>query len=64
MGKKVMKTKAPVVVKEPKPNKKELISNMTYLSLGKASWESIYNFLEAEEPKELEEEATSDSTSK
>lgn len=63
-GKKVKKAKAPLIVKEPKPNKKGLILDTTCLSLGKESWESIYNLLEVEEPKELEEEATTDSTSK
>ena len=33
--------------------------------MGRASWESIYNLLEAEEPKEIEEEkGTTDSTQK
>lgn len=64
MGKKVKKAKAPVVVKEPEPSKKGLISDTTCLDLGKASWESIYNLLEAEEVEELEEEATANSTRK
>ena len=64
MGKKVKIAKAPVVVKEPEPNKKGLISDTTCLGLGKSSWESIYNLLEAEEPEELKVEATRYSTSK
>eukprot|EP00253_Pinus_taeda_P020500 PITA_20500 len=55
MGKRVKKSKAPIVAKE-EPNKKGLISDNDCLDLDKASWESIYNFLEVEEPEELEEE--------
>ena len=61
MGKKVKKAKAPVVVKEPEPINKWLISDTTCLGLGKSSWESIYNLIEVEEPEEMEEEATADS---
>lgn len=64
MGKKAKKAKAPVIAKEPELNKKGLISDTTCLNLGNASWESIYNLIEVEEPEELEEEAMVDSTSK
>ena len=64
MGKKSKKAKATLVAKEPGPSKKGLISDTTCLGLGNASWERIYNLIEAEEPEELEEEATADSTNK
>ena len=64
MGKKSKKAKATPVAKEPKLSKKGLMLDTTCLGLGNASWESIYNLIEAEEPEELEEEATVDSTSK
>lgn len=45
--------------------KKVLIADTTCLGLGKASWESIYNLLEAEDPEEIEEEKeTTDSIDK
>jgi len=37
---------------------------MTCLGLENISWESIYNLIEVEEPEELEEEVTVDSTNK
>lgn len=49
---------------DPGPSKKGLISDTTCLGLGNTSWQSIYNLIEAEEPKEIEEEAIADSTSK
>ena len=39
-----------------------LIADTTYLGLGKISWEGIYALLEAENPTEIEEEATTDGT--
>jgi len=64
MMKKSKKPKAPVITKE-EPVKRIFISDTTYLSLGKASWEIIYNILEAENPEEIEEEkGTTDSTNK
>lgn len=45
--------------------KKVLIADTFYLSLGQASWESIYNLLEADDLEEIEEEkGTMDSTNK
>lgn len=49
---------------DPGPSKKGLISDTTCLGLGNTSWQSIYNLIEAEEPKETEEEVTADSTNK
>lgn len=63
MTNKVKKPKAPVIAKE-EPAKNVLIYDTTYLGLGQASWENIYNLLEAEDPEELKEEAIADSTSK
>jgi len=63
MTKKAKKEKAPVVAKEELV-KKILISDTTYLGLGQASWESIYNFMEVEDPKEIEEETTRYGTDK
>lgn len=46
-------------------SEKGIDSDTTCLGLGKASWESIYNLLEAEDPEEIEEEkGTTDSTNK
>ena len=39
-----------------------LVSDTTCLGLGKILWEGIYALLEAEDPKEIEEEATTDGT--
>jgi len=39
-----------------------LVSYSTCQGLGKISWEGIYDFLEGENPKEIEEEATTDGT--
>ena len=55
MMKKSKKPKAPVIAKE-EPVKKALTTDTTCLGLGKASWESIYNLLEAEDLEEIEEE--------
>lgn len=63
MMKKSKKPKVPVIAKE-EPVKNVLIVDTTYLGLGKASWESIYNLLEAEDPEEIEELGTTDSTNK
>ena len=64
IGKKSKKAKATPATKELGPGKKELISYTTCLGLGNISWESIYNLIEADEPEELSEEATIDSTNK
>lgn len=64
MTKKTKKAKVPIITKD-EPVKKVLIADTTYLGLGKASWESIYNLLEAQDPTEIEEErGTADSTDK
>lgn len=65
MGKKSKKSAivAPLV-KDLGPRKKGLILDMTCLGLGNTIWESVYNLIEAEEPGELLEEATTDSTNK
>ena len=55
MTKKSKKPKVPVLAKE-EPVKKVLIADTTCLNLSKASWESIYNLLEAEDPEEIKEE--------
>ena len=59
MLKKSKKIKIIVLTKE-EPVKKGSIRDTTYASLGKASWESIYNLLEAEDPEEIEEEKGED----
>ena len=71
MGKKSKKfvaTAAPTATvqptNDPGPGKKGLISDTTCLGLGNTSWQSIYNLIEAEEPEEVSEEATADSTNK
>lgn len=64
MGKKSKKPTATPASKEPRQSKKGLISDTTCLSLGNTSWESIYNLIEAKEPKEISKEATVDSTNK
>ena len=46
------------------PSKKGLISDTTPLGLGNTSWQRIYNLIEVEEPEEVSEEATADSTNK
>ena len=63
MTNKSKKPKAPIIAKE-EPTKKVLTSDTTCFGLGKASWESIYNLLEAEDPEELEVEATADGMNK
>lgn len=55
MSKKSKKVKILVLTKE-EPVKKVLIGDTTCTGLGKASWESIYNLLEAKDPEEIEEE--------
>ena len=64
MGKKSKKFTTTPAAKEPQPNKKGLISNTTCLGLRNTSWEIIYNLMEVNEPEELSEEATTDSTNK
>jgi len=49
---------------DPGPSKKGLILDTTCIGLGNASWQSIYNLIEAEEPEETMEEATVGSTNK
>jgi len=44
--------------------RKGLISNTTCLGLGRTTWQSTYNLIEAEEPKVTEVQATTDSTRK
>jgi len=61
MSKKSRKAKAPVIVEEALV-KLALISDTTYQGLSKISWEGIYALLEAENLKEIEEEATIDAT--
>lgn len=63
MSKKYRKSKAPIVVEES-PTKLVVILDTTCLGLGKISWEGIYTLLEAEDPMEIEEEATTDGTDK
>lgn len=55
MSKKSQKANVHVIVKD-EPAKMVLIGDTTYSSLGKTSWEGIYNLLEAEDPTEIEEE--------
>lgn len=71
MGKKSKRSvaaSAPTATVQPTndlgPSKKGLISDTTCLGLGNTSWQSIYNLIEAEEPEEVLEEATADSTNK
>lgn len=64
MGKKSKKPTTTSVAKELRSSKKGLTSDTMCLILGNTSWESIYNLIEAEEPKELSEEAIADSTNK
>jgi len=47
---------------DPGPRKKGLISDTTCLGLGKTTWLSIYNLIEAEEPEVTIVQATADST--
>ena len=64
MSKKSKKVKVPVLTKE-EPAKKGLIRDTTCTGLGKASWENIYNLLEAEDLEVIEEEKeTTDSSEK
>jgi len=63
MSKKSRKAKAPVVVEES-PRKLVAIADTTFLGLSKILWEDIYALLEAEDPMEIEEEATLDGTNK
>lgn len=64
MLKKSKKEKVLVLTKE-EPVKKVLIGDTTYAGLGKASWESIYNLLQAKDLEVIEEEkGTTDSTDK
>jgi len=51
-------------IADPGPSKKGLISNTTCLGLGKTTWLSIYNLIEAEEPEVTTVQATTDSTRK
>jgi len=57
MGKKSTAASAPIATVKPAkdlgPSKKGLTSDTTCLGLGNTSWESIYNLIEAEEPKEI-----------
>jgi len=70
MGKKSKKSAATTptaitqLAKDPGPSKKGLILDTTCLDLGNTSWESIYNLIEAEEPEEILEEATANSSNK
>lgn len=67
-SKKSMAATAPIATvqptSDPGPSKKGLISDTTCLGLGNTSWKSIYNLIEVEEPDEVSEEATADSTNK
>jgi len=49
---------------DPGPSKKGLISDTTCLGLGKTTWLSIYNLIEAEEPQVTTIQATTDLTRK
>lgn len=71
MGKKYKKTattSASVVtgqhIADPGASKKGLISDTTCLGLGKTTWLSIYNLIEAEEPEVTTVQATADTTRK
>lgn len=71
MGKKSKKTgaaSASVVIGQHivdlRPSKKGLIVDTTCLGLGKSTWISIYNLIEAEEPEIAVVQATADSTRK
>jgi len=64
MGRKSKKSTATPAIKQLEQSKKGLISDTTCLGLGNTSWKSIYNLIEAEEPRELSEEATTNSNNK
>lgn len=61
MSKRNQKEKAPLIIEEGQ-GKMALISDTTCLGFGKTSWEGIYTLLENEDPKEIEEKATTDGT--
>ena len=71
MGKKSKKTvnasASPVIeqaITDQGNKKKGLISDTTCSGLGKTSWQSTYNLIEAEEPEATTVEATVDTTQK
>jgi hypothetical protein len=49
---------------DPGTKKKGLISETTCLGLGKTTWQSTYNLIEAEEPEVTAVQATVDTTRK
>ena len=71
MGKKSKKTTVASVapatgqaVADPTNKKKGLISNTTCSGLGKTTWQTTYNLIEAEEPEVTTVQASADSTRK
>jgi len=51
-------------IADPRPSQKGLISDTTCLGLGKTTWLSIYNLIEALEPQVTTIQATADLTRK